>query len=238
MSNKVLLVSGGMDSFLLAHEPELKDAKLLFVHLGQNYVTKELKTARKLAVQLNTQLECITTNSIADYEHSSGIIPFRNAELLLCAAQYATDIYFGVIEDEINSDKSEEFVTAMEAVLNISHKKQYWTEGKIFKIHTPFRHLSKTDLIKRYLVNGNSLEKLLETVSCYDTGDKHCGKCSSCFKRWVALTNALECDISEQFVQSPYWYNKKHLFDFESKGYSQKRIDEITNAISFVNKAL
>ena len=234
MSDKILLVSGGMDSFLLAHEPELKDAKLLFVHLGQSYVTKELKAARLLANQLKTELKCVTTNTIAEFEHSSGIIPFRNAELILCAAQFASNIYFGVIEDEINSDKSEEFVSAMESVLNISHKKQYWTEGKSFKIHTPFRHLSKTDLVKRYLTNGNSLGKLLESVSCYDAGDKHCGKCSSCFKRWVALTNALETDMGDQFVQSPYWHNQVHLFDLKHKGYSDKRITEIKNAMSFV----
>ena len=39
-------------------------------------------------------------------DEKSGIIPNRNAELILSAAMYGERIYFGVIKDEINSDKS------------------------------------------------------------------------------------------------------------------------------------
>ena len=46
---KVLLSSGGMDSFLLACEPLLAGAVHVFVDIGQKYVAKERKSAQFVA---------------------------------------------------------------------------------------------------------------------------------------------------------------------------------------------
>lgn len=230
----VLLSSGGMDSFLLACEPKLRRGLHVFVDIGQKYLQKERKAAAFIAKEVGATFVEMKTAQLAEYEHSSGIIPFRNAEMILCAAQHGTQIYLGVIADEINSDKSLEFCEAMENVLNISHRKQYWTEGKQYAICTPFRQFSKTQLVQKYLSAGYPLSFLLKSVSCYDGGNLHCGSCASCFKRWVALVNATRVDhaVDWGFVQHPYeWKSQSHWANVIS-GYSETRATEIVNAFA------
>ncbi len=229
---KVLLSSGGIDSWLLAHEPELAGAIHVFVDIGQKYKIKEQAAAEYLAATLGAQFEYVEGPDLGQYEHSTGIIPFRNAQMLLLAGLYGEQIYFGVIADEINSDKSVEFVAAIQDTMNISHRAQYWTHGKNYQILTPFRQYTKSELVRRFLVNGGSLDKLLTSVSCYDAGAKHCGRCASCFKRWVALVNATNADKWEQwgFVQHPYTWKTRDEWYSKMQDYSEERANEIHGA--------
>ena len=231
---KVLLSSGGMDSWLLAHEPELQGAVHVFVNIGQKYLAKERTSAKLVANSCGAEFIEVITNQIAKYEHESGIIPLRNAEMLLCAAQHGEQIYFGVIADEINSDKSPEFVEAIQATMNISHRAQYWTHGKNYEILTPFRHFTKSDLVRRYLFTGGSLDKLLLSVSCYDAGSHHCGRCASCFKRWVALVNATGYDgwLGWGFVQHPYTWKSQSEWHDKMTAYSEQRANELLSAFT------
>jgi 7-cyano-7-deazaguanine synthase len=229
---KVLLSSGGMDSWLLAHEPKLKDAVHVFVDIGQKYKDKEWKAAYALIQELGADYKYVAGPDLGQYEHSTGIIPFRNAQMLLLAGLYGEQIYFGVIADEINSDKSVEFVAAIQDTMNISHRAQYWTEGKTYQILTPFREFTKSELVRRYLANGGSLDKLLTSVSCYDAGAHHCGRCASCFKRWVALVNATNCDAWQRwgFVKHPYTWKSAQEWAEKMKGYTVQRADELSGA--------
>jgi 7-cyano-7-deazaguanine synthase len=232
---KVLLSSGGMDSFLLAHEPELEGAYHVFVDVGQQYAAKERFAARCIAADLNAPFYDVSTFNQAQFEHKeTGIIPFRNAELILCAAQYGEDVYLGVIADEVNSDKSVEFCGMMQHVLNICHRGQYWTEGRHFNVKTPFRFHTKTELVQRYLARQQPVKPLLETVSCYDGGERHCGRCSSCFKRWIALTNATGTDASrmQDFREHPgTWKTRAEWHEKLGKGYATRRLDETMRAL-------
>jgi 7-cyano-7-deazaguanine synthase len=235
---KVLLSSGGMDSFLLACEPELEGAVHVFVDIGQKYLVKERDAAYKVALSVRAPLHEVKATQIAQYEHSSGIIPFRNAEMLLCAAQYGTELYMGVIADEINSDKSVEFCNSVERVLNISHRAQYWTEGKKFSINTPFRMVTKSELVRRYLGRGGSLGALLNTVSCYSATDKHCGRCGSCFKRWVALVNVLQENQWETlgFMENPYHWKTRQQWQSAMYDYTPSRSDEVISALRIAER--
>lgn len=232
---KVLLSSGGMDSFLLAHEPELKGAIHVFVNLRQKYLEKERVAATKVAAMAGAQFFEMKTLNMGAFEHETGIIPFRNAELILCCAQHGNHIYLGVIADEINSDKSPEFCAAMQSVLNISHRPQYWTEGRDYKILTPFRAMSKTELLQRYFDNGGTLREVLQSVSCYDGGEKHCGRCASCFKRWVALTNVTTYNNWELwgFVRDPFEWKSVIEWQLKFAGYSVERSEEIRRALGY-----
>lgn len=234
MRKKILLSSGGMDSFLLAHEPELAGADHLFVNVGQEYGLKERRAAKFIADEVGATLHDMQASDMARFEHKpTGIIPFRNAELILCAAQYGEDIYLGVIADEVNSDKSPEFLDAMTRVLDISHRGQYWTEGRTFRLLTPFRDTTKTELVRRYLARGGDLQRLLKSVSCYDGGLQHCGRCSSCFKRWVALTVATGKDAAE-FQEWQTHPGKVHLRSYWERkllGYPARRVHDVFTAL-------
>lgn len=230
--SKVLLSSGGMDSFLLAHEPELAGAVHVFVDIGQAYASKEAEAARYVANSVQATLHHVVAANLCTFEHKpTGIIPFRNAELILCAAQYGDDVYLGVIADEVNSDKSEEFLFAMTRVLDISHRGQYWTEGRKFQLLTPFRNVTKTQMVTRYLSLGGSLKHLLHSVSCYSGSATHCGRCSSCFKRWVALTGATGTDFGAEFNEHPAtWRPREHWVD-KLRGYPLSRQRETLDAL-------
>lgn len=231
---KVLLSSGGMDSWLLAHEPELEGATHVFVNIGQKYQGKEWNAAANLAEEMGATFKYVNGPDLAQYEHETGIIPFRNAQMILLGALYGEAIYFGVIADEINSDKSPEFCKAIEDVLNISHRPQYWTAGRQFEVRTPFRQKTKSDLVRRFLDNGGSLNKLLTSVSCYDAGAHHCGRCASCFKRWVALTNALSKDNWKEwgFLQHPYTWKSQPEWHDKMTAYTEQRAGELISAFS------
>ena len=187
-----------------------------------------------MAQSCNAECIEVVTKQIAKYEHESGIIPLRNAEMLLCAAQHGEQIYFGVIADEINSDKSPEFVEAIQSTMNISHRAQYWTHGKNYNIKTPFRNYTKSDLVRRFLDNGGNLNRLLTSVSCYDAGEHHCGRCASCFKRWVALTNATTIDEWRDwgFVEHPYTWKSQPEWHDKMMEYSEQRAGELVSAFA------
>lgn len=235
MDQKVLLSSGGMDSFLLAHERELRGAIHVFVNLRQKYVDKERVAAMAVAKMAGAQFVEMKTLNMGAYEHATGIIPFRNAELILCCAQHGNHIYLGVIADEINSDKSVEFCDAMANVLNISHRPQYWTEGKRFEIRTPFRNDTKSALLARYLRNGGTWDNILQSVSCYDAGSKHCGRCASCFKRWVAMINVTTMNEWQEwgFVADPFEWKPASEWAKKFADYADGRAAEIESALFY-----
>lgn len=237
---KVLLSSGGMDSWLLAHEPELKDAIHLYVNIGQKYQGKEYNAAGALAESVGATFEYVDGPDLGQYEHSTGIIPFRNAQMILLAGLYGEEIYFGVIADEINSDKSPEFVAAIQETMNISHRAQYWTHGKNYKVKTPFRQYTKSDLVRRYLNNGGTLDKLLTSVSCYDAGTHHCGRCASCFKRWVALVNATNHNdwLIWDFYANPYDWKSQVEWHEKMADYSEQRAGELISAFAIAQGKL
>lgn len=226
----VLLSSGGMDSFLVGRRLPPGSVHV-FVDVQQKYRAKEHAAAARVADECTAQFVPMDGAHIGAYEHPSGIIPFRNAELLLCAAQHGDHLYMGVLLGEINSDKSPEFLEAMERVLNISHRAQYWTEGRAFQIHTPLRGQTKSEAVRVYLHDERrpNLRALLATVSCYSASEGHCGRCPSCFKRWVALTNNGVTDPS--FDDDPARWRTAAEWSAKLREYNPARRYEVMSAL-------
>lgn len=251
MERHVLLNSGGMDSFLVA-ESMIGITESVFVDIGQPYVDKERESALRIARWFGMNHREMKGAQIGQFEHSpSGIIPLRNAELILCAGQYGNHIHLGILANEVNSDKSPEFLRAMETLMTISCRPQYWSEGRDYRIHTPLgtrskaKHLSTLwEHCDRNASDPNWLN-LLQTVSCYDGGELHCGRCPSCFKRWVALTVAVGWDAAERGPngEPPMTVYRDHPADqhpvsyWEKKGYSRERIDEIRIAYRLAKRS-
>ena len=232
----VILNSGGMDSALMMYylRKTIGADQLLsvFVSVKQKYEKKESTSAANLASRMGIEHVKMQGGHIANFEHSSGIIPFRNAELILNAAQYGDDLYLGVLKDEVNSDKSEEFLSAMVQVLDISHTAQYWTKGRKFRIHTPLKQATKTEHLANVYANGSQKDWLavLNTVSCYSDTKTHCGACPSCFKRWVALAIVTGKLQVEEYATSPWLYMTEE--QVMSKTWSHDRKNEVLLALS------
>lgn len=224
-----VLYSGGMDSFL-AWKLHAPNAALVFVDIGQKYIAKEYAAVN--ATSGNTRVVVVKTMQTGKEEMPSGIILHRNAMLVTAAAFYYNDIIMGVVADEINSDKSPEFMTAMETVLNISHRGQYWNngEGVEYSVRSPIRDYTKSELVAEYLMQGHNEDTLLKTVSCYAADDGQCGQCPSCFKRWVALTNN---GMRQPFQKDPLqWAVEQGIVKKTRDGtYAPRRANEILTAM-------
>lgn len=228
-----VLSSGGMDSFLL-HRVFVPDAEQLFVDIGQPYLAKEMDAM--FACNRDATGPCfkyvIATQVARGPLPAHGIILHRNALLILTAATDYQDIMLGVLAHEINSDKSQEFFTAMEQVLNIGHRGQYWNDGvgAVYQVHSPIRGYTKTRLVKEYLDKGFDPALLLATVSCYSPQPGHCGQCPSCFKRWVALTNN---GLKQRFYSDPLqWAEGQGVIKKARDGtYALERAQEVLMAV-------
>lgn len=232
MRTKAICCSGGMDSYL-AWYLCARDGINVFTRISSRCEKKELDALYLIAGYFGPEVYRYTIckgPSLQMFEHEpSGIIPFRNAHLILMTAQYGDDVVLGVLADEINSDKSPEFFRSMEVMMDISHRPQYWTEGRTFTVTTPLRDFNKSQLLEAYIMQAGPMQPLMDTVSCYSDTTLHCGQCASCFKRWVALRNNR---LEQEFLKDPLDYFHQHIERKCHDGtYTEARAAEILSAV-------
>ena len=235
-----VLSSGGMDSYLAwvtavqYIEPFTQN---VFVNIDQKYVDRERRALQRIAA-LNPEFTFIEAKGppIGAMELPSGIIPNRNAELILAASTVGfSDIMLGVLHGEINTDKGEDFMRSMQTMLDLVWAEQYWNDtARYHRIFSPIRHWTKSALVADYIASGGATAPLLATLSCYAAGedDVHCGACPSCFKRWVALVNNNLHD--QEWRRNPReWSELPAIISKCYDGtYDEHRANEILSAIN------
>ena len=216
MEKALVLFSGGLDSSTcLAMAVEKYGAEnvvALSVFYGQKH-KKEVEAAKKVAdyykverltvdlTQIFKYSDCsllegskneIPENSYdeqlkeTDGKPVSTYVPFRNGLFISTAASVALSkgcsvIYYGAHSDDAAGsaypDCSDEFNNAMADAVYIG-------SGKQLEIKAPFVNLTKADIVKE----GLRLKVPYElTWSCYEGGDKPCGKCGTCIDRAKAF---------------------------------------------------
>lgn len=144
---------------------------------------------------LDQSTEDIPEHSYAEQiaENGEGMVatyvPFRNGLMLssiaaLAMAKYPedkVDIYLGAHADDATgnayADCSQAFTDAMELAISLG------TYGKVHLI-APLVNLNKSDVVKLGLELGTPYEL---TWSCYNGGDRPCGKCGTCIDRAEAF---------------------------------------------------
>ncbi|MBQ2348901.1 MAG: 7-cyano-7-deazaguanine synthase QueC [Clostridia bacterium] len=225
MEKALVLFSGGVDSTtclaLAVQKFGKENVTALSVSYGQKH-SKELEAAKNIAryydvKQIEIDLskifessncsllshssESIPEGSYAEQQKNSEnkpvstYVPFRNGLFIACAASIAianncSYLYYGAHHDDAAGnaypDCSEEFNTAM-------NKAVYEGSGRQLEIIAPFINKSKKDIVALGLTM-NVPYKL--TWSCYEGGDKPCGKCGTCIDRKKAFEAN---DISEEY---------------------------------------
>ena len=226
MEKALVLFSGGGDSttcLALAVNKFGKDnVTALSVSYGQKH-TKELEAAKNIAMyydvkQIEIDLSKIFESSNCSLlQHSSEnipqgsydeqqksnknkpvstYVPFRNGLFIACAASIAiandcSYLYYGAHRDDAAEnaypDCSEVFNTAMNTAV-------FEGSGRQLEIIAPFIDKTKKDIIELGLTL-NVPYKL--TWSCYEGGNRPCGKCGTCIDR----KKAFEANgISEEYL--------------------------------------
>lgn len=217
MKNALVLTSGGVDSttaLALAIEKYGKDHVLaLSISYGQKH-SKEIEAAKAVAQHygveqlfldlglifqysncslLQQSTEEIPEESYAEQIEKTGgetpvstYVPFRNGLFLSAAASIALSrdcevIYYGAHADDAAGfaypDCSPVFNNAMNTAI-------YEGSGHQLHIEAPFVNKNKSDIVGIGLKLGVPYEL---TWSCYEGGDKPCGKCGTCIDRAAAF---------------------------------------------------
>jgi 7-cyano-7-deazaguanine synthase len=210
MSYAVTVLSGGMDSTVLAHLAQglFDKVDLISVDYGQRHRI-ELDYAARTAQQLGCRHDVLdlplgpmlTGSALTDdtvevpHGHYAAenmaltVVPNRNAILISLAyavavAREADAVLVGVHAGDhfVYPDCRSPFVDALGQALRIGNE----GFGNV-RLEAPFVHHSKTDIARlgqRLGVDWTS------TWSCYEGGQRHCGRCGTCVERREALRDA------------------------------------------------
>lgn len=187
---KVLLYSGGMDSWLIDHiiDPDV----LLFVriHTKNNEMEyqKLLDLLDKGKIKAN-KLEVVDFD-LSTFERPSQnyFLPLRNLHFVTIAAHYGDEIYLGATGSSTHFDKNDTFAEKASDV--ISYLLSESNEGPV-SIKLPFKDTTKTELLKMFIDKGGNIQDAYEsTVSCYTPiNGKPCMSCTSCMSKFAAFYN-------------------------------------------------
>lgn len=237
-----VMVSGGVDSLVAWKLAKTRFKRVLpmFVNLQQPYVGKEFNACYSLFKDLvvvkadlcNDYLDNIPT---VDRQEIWG----RNLLIAFYGAVVADRVWLAALETEMNPtavrDKHPEFFYLCSALFT------YVFKGLRFEtvVETPFSELTKSEVVRLGLELGLTKEEILKTTSCYDPNHHTCGRCSTCFKRWIALTNNEITEVTPRkpWLENPYGQSVvREMRELVKHGktdprFSQKRMIETHNAL-------
>jgi 7-cyano-7-deazaguanine synthase in queuosine biosynthesis len=223
--NRVLLFSGGLDSFIAYH------------YLGHHIKTVYFNTGIKYSDEEERVIKHLIPDTIIDHslklksreiENSdTAFIPMRNLYLAMLACKYGDEIIIAGLKDDAVNDKNPQIFEKMSAILSELN-------GRKIVVRSPFWEMTKADIVKWYLAGGGNQHDLLKTISCYEP-DKtdYCGKCKCCFRKWVALwVNGIKLEFhNEQLIRE--YYDKAIL-----GLYVQQRNENIIKAVKEYGRKL
>jgi 7-cyano-7-deazaguanine synthase len=204
MKNKLIIISGGMDSVTLLYKERQNIKLALSFYYGQKH-NKELNFAELNCKELNIKWHkidisnilpylksdlLITGNNIPEgyYEDESmkrTVVPFRNGIMLsiACGIAESNDCKHILIANHagdhtIYPDCRNTFIQAMD-------KAMFYGTYKNINIQAPFTYINK----KQIALVGKELniDYGNKTWTCYKGNRFHCGKCGSCTERKEAL---------------------------------------------------
>lgn len=222
---KVLLYSGGMDSWLMSKlwKPDIK----LYVDMKTRYSENELARIRK---EPDVQ---VVEFPLGQWEREDAIIPLRNLYLAMVACNVTgsedVEILIGATAGDRVLDKSPEFVNKATDLLSYLYTPQHWIpEGKKVKVCIDYKQYTKTDLLKMFKKQGGDLEEAFtRSFSCYNPVDGHeCWHCKPCFRKFTAFSEA-GYEFSDEVARTVCSYIKTDILpDIEAGTYGRGEKEE------------
>lgn len=210
MRNSLIALSGGVDSTTLLYEYREEVACAVGFDYGSKHNAREIAAAKAICRELEIPYLIIPLAFIEEYFRSdlllsggemqlgdyseenisSTVVPFRNGIMLSVLAGLAEsrDLqqvlianHFG--DHAIYPDCRESFVKPMGEAITAG------TSNGV-KLVAPYTKLTKAEIVARGTRLGVPYGK---TYSCYQGGERHCGRCGTCRERHEAfVANGLE----------------------------------------------
>ena len=206
---KVLLYSGGMDSWLI--NKDWKPDVLLYVDIHGGYSEAEKKRLPDNAKILDFPL-------LGGFELSNRFIPMRNLYFLMLASQYGDKICLGAMAGDYgNKDKTPEFLQMSETMINelLSDKKV----RRRIEIERQYITAYKNELLRKYIKNGGTANEVKDsTFSCYTPIEgKECFHCYPCFRKF-ALLYSNGADYSYEQRKAMWDYVREQIIPTKEQG--------------------
>ena len=212
----LVLSSGGVDSStclgLAVKEYGSENVVALSIYYGQKH-DKEVRAADAVAEYYNVEHIKLDLSKMFEYSdcsllaHSdkeipkesygeqvkktdgkpvSTYVPFRNGLFIASAASIAlskgcSKILYGAHADDSAGNAYPDCSKAFNDAMNTA---VYEGSGKLLTVEAPFVGMNKAGVVKKGLEIGVPYEL---TWSCYEGGDKPCGKCGTCIDREKAF---------------------------------------------------
>lgn len=207
MTNKsIILLSGGLDSLVslgLAKDEYNVELALTFDY-GQKSLKQEIEASSQIAKYYDLKHEVVELPFLKNITHTSVVsdeevptdiygteesakavwVPNRNGLFLNIAGAYAdsygySHILIGANKEEGQTfpDNTQEFIDGVNASFKYSTMAQP-------KVVAPLINYDKNEIVRVALEENIPLEMV---KSCYNDGDKNCGKCESCKHLLYAL---------------------------------------------------
>ena len=206
----VAVVSGGLDSAVLAHHLQAEGwgLRLLSFDYGQRHA-RELDHARRLAASLGARHDVVDLRAAGallsgsaltdpdvevpeghytDESMRSTVVANRNAIFVQVAVGVAVAEEAGAVAVGIHAgdhavypDCRPAFVDAVSQLAVVANE-GFLVEG--FAVLAPFVSWSKADIVRRGAALG---VPFADTWSCYRGGAVHCGRCGTCVERIEAF---------------------------------------------------
>ncbi|AWR96438.1 7-cyano-7-deazaguanine synthase QueC [Acidianus sulfidivorans JP7] len=206
----LVIASGGLDSTVVATKliRDGYDVTLLHFNYHHKAEEKEREAVKKISEYLNVPLIEVNTdlfkliggttllknggNIVKERKGEEGAefahewVPARNAIFFTVALAIAESKGFDAIASGINLEESGAYPdNEMEFVRMFKQLSPYATgPNKVVDILMPVGNLVKHEIVKLGIEVGAPLHL---TWSCYEGGEKHCGKCGPCYMRKMAF---------------------------------------------------
>lgn len=236
----VTLFSGGLDSLaalLFARETYGPENTLaLYCDVGHRYAGKEIAAVKRICGKLDQKYIVERRLTLTDMEAPSeqnAIIPYRNSFFILLAAMHTppeggiVGIANVIVGETSTWDRRATFNTAMQNLLGFADPRK-------ISLVVPHSGKTKTEIV-RYIVDHGGTDLVFDTVGCYSEGEGNCGACNSCFRSYIALTNAdIPCP-ERRFKKNPLdWEEgiRGYVNRMVSGQYEQVRVDETFSALA------
>lgn len=192
---KVLLYSGGMDSYMISKlwKPDVR----LFIDYGTEQTAEERKRLPNDVI--------VKEINLSQYTEDDGLntIPLRNLLFANIAINYGDVIAIGGVRDDLHYDKSKRFARKATRLFNSVLSKER-SKRKV-KIVVPYKDYTKQELVRLFVAKGGDIDKLkTESWSChFPKNNQECGECVPCVKK-TKILGEVQQDDKQYPIYFPY----------------------------------
>ncbi len=215
MNKSIILLSGGLDSLVaLAYSKKHTDYNVelaLTFDYGQKAVEQEISTSKNICdyyeikhkvIKLDWLKEITKTALVSDTDIPSDEfqteksaesvwVPNRNALFLNIAASFCDSFGYNYILYGANKEEAGTFPDNTEEFRSQASKLFESSTLVHPQVIAPLINYNKDDIVRIAVEDKVPLELVR---SCYNSGEKHCGKCESCnyLKKALLANNCTE----------------------------------------------